>query len=53
MKSYNAIGFTYNCFGRLKKKEILETFPTMEEAREFLSLVADKYDDIDIEEVTL
>ena len=53
MKSSNALGFTYNCFGILKKKDILEYFPTREEAREFLSLVADKYDDIDIEEVTL
>lgn len=50
---YKAIGITYNIFGRLKKREVLKVFATKEDARNFLSREASKYDEIDIEEVNL
>ena len=46
---YKAIGITYNIFGRLKKREVLEVFATKEDARNFLSREASKYDEIEIE----
>lgn len=50
---YKAIGITYTMFGQLKKKEVLKVFAIEEDARNFLSREASKYDEIDIEEVNL
>lgn len=48
MKVYNAIGTTYNVLGRLKKKELIGSFSTLEQARNTVSQVASNYDGVEI-----
>lgn len=48
MKVYNAIGTVYNVFGRLKKKELIGSFSTSEQARNAVSQVASNYDEVGI-----
>ena len=48
MKVYNAIGTLYNVFGRLKKKELIGSFSTLEQARNVVSQVASNYDEVEI-----
>jgi len=48
MKVYNAIGTVYNVFGRLKKKELIGSFSTLEQARNVFSQVASNYDEVGI-----
>lgn len=48
MKVYNAIGTTYNVLGRLKKKELVGSFSTSEQARNAVSQVASNYDEVGI-----
>lgn len=48
MKVYNAIGTLYNVFGRLKKKELIGSFSTLEQARNAVSQVASNYDEVEI-----
>lgn len=48
MKVYNAIGTVYNVFGRLKKKELIGSFSTLEQARNAVSQVASNYDEVEI-----
>jgi hypothetical protein len=48
MKVYNAIGTVYNAFGRLKKKELIGSFSTLEQARNAVSQVASNYDEVGI-----
>lgn len=48
MKVYNAVGTLYNVFGRLKKKELIGSFSTPEQARNVVSQVASNYDEVEI-----
>ena len=48
MKVYNATGMIYNVFGRLKKKELIGSFSTLEQARNVSSQVASNYDEVEI-----
>lgn len=48
MKVYNAVGTVYTVFGRLKKKELLGSFSTLEQARNAVSQVASNYDEVGI-----
>ena len=48
MKVYNATGMIYNVFGRLKKKELIGSFSTLEQARNASSQVASNYDEVEI-----
>ena len=48
MKVYNAIGTTYNVLGRLKKKELIGSFSTSEQARNAVSQLASNYDEVEI-----
>ena len=48
MKVYNTIGTVYNVFGRLKKKELIGSFSTLEQARNAVSQVASNYDEVGI-----
>lgn len=48
MKVYNAIGTLYNVFGRLKEKELIGSFSTLEQARNVVSQVASNYDEVGI-----
>lgn len=48
MEVYNAIGTLYNVFGRLKKKELIGSFSTLEQARNVVSQVASNYDEVGI-----
>ena len=48
MKVYNAVGTTYNVLGRLKKKELIGSFSTSEQARNTVSQVASNYDEVGI-----
>ena len=48
MEVYNAIGTLYNVFGRLKKKELISSFSTLEQARNVVSQVASNYDEVGI-----
>lgn len=48
MEVYNAIGTLYNVFGRLKKKELIGSFSTLEQARNAVSQVASNYDEVGI-----
>lgn len=48
MKVYNATGMLYNVFGRLKKKELIGSFSTLEQARNASSKVASNYDEVEI-----
>lgn len=48
MKVYNATGMIYNIFGRLKKKELIGSFSTLEQARNVSSQVASNYDEVEI-----
>ena len=48
MKVYNATGMIYNVFGRLKKKELIGSFSTLEQARNVSSQVASNYDEVGI-----
>lgn len=48
MKVYNAVGTVYNVFGRLKKKELIGSFSTLEQARNAVSQVASNYDEVGI-----
>ena len=48
MKVYNATGMIYNDFGRLKKKELIGSFSTLEQARNVSSQVASNYDEVEI-----
>lgn len=48
MKVYNAVGTVYTVFGRLKKKELIGPFSTLEQARNAVSQVASNYDEVEI-----
>lgn len=48
MKVYNAVGTVYTVFGRLKKKELIGSFSTLEQARNAVSQVASNYDEVGI-----
>lgn len=48
MEVYNAIRTLYNVFGRLKKKELIGSFSTLEQARNVVSQVASNYDEVGI-----
>lgn len=48
MKVYNAIGTLYNVFGRLKEKELIGSFSTLEQAKNVVSQVASNYDEVRI-----
>lgn len=48
MKVYNAVGTVYTVFGRLKKKELIGSFSTLEQARNAVSQVANNYDEVGI-----
>ena len=48
MKVYNATGMIYNVFGRLKKKELIGSFSTLEQARNAVSQEASNYDEVGI-----
>ena len=48
MKVYNAIGTLYNVFGRLKKKELIGSFSTLEQARNVVCQVASNYAEVGI-----
>lgn len=48
MKVYNAIGTIYHTLGRLKKKELIGSFSTLEQARNAVSQVASNYDEVEI-----
>lgn len=48
MKVYNAVGTVYTVFGRLKKKELIGSFSTPEQAKNAVSQVASNYDEVEI-----
>lgn len=48
MKVYNAIGTVYHTLGRLRGKELIGSFSTLEQARNAVSQVASNYDEVEI-----
>ena len=48
MKVYNAIGIILTFRGKVKCKELIGSFSTLEKARNEVSQVASKYDEIEI-----
>lgn len=48
MKVYNAIGIILTFRGKVKRKELIGSFSTLEKARNEVSQVASKYDEIEI-----
>lgn len=48
MKVYNAIGTVYHTLGRLRGKELIGSFSTLEQARNTVSQVASNYDEVEI-----
>ena len=48
MKVYNAIGTVYHTLGRLRGKELIGSFSTLEQARNAVSQVASNYDEVGI-----
>lgn len=53
MKVYNAIGTVYHVLGRLRGKELIGSFSTLEQARNAVSQVASNYDEVGIVVVEL
>lgn len=48
MKVYNAIGTILTFRGKVKRKELIGSFSTLENARSEVSRVASKYDETEI-----
>jgi hypothetical protein len=48
MKVYNAVGTVYHTLGRLRGKELIGSFSTLEQARNVVSQVASNYDEVEI-----
>lgn len=53
MKVYNAIGTILTLRGKVKHKELIGSFSTLEKARSEVSRVASKYDETEIVTVEL